>query len=197
MKSFIKVLLACAVVCSLSSLSQATVSFMVGPSINTFSDTRITGMGNSFTMMFPVDKLNVGYRVEQQNLTVTDAKASANNFILSNQVTEFVVEKEVARLSEEAPVNVGLEFGSVLTTCLPGTVAGPAGINQVNPILGVNGGVKYVSGKAITTTLFLNLGYRFIPINNITAVAAGFTAGGENFKSLNAIHLEIGVGIGF
>jgi hypothetical protein len=196
MKKCAKIVLALAVVCSLSGISQAAVTFMVGPSINTFSDTRFTGMGNAFTMMFPVDKLNVGYKMEQQNVTVTDSQASASNFVLSSQITEFVIEKEVARISEEAPVSVGLEFGSVLTTCLAGSVAGPAGMSQVNPILGINGGLKYVSGKAITTSMFVNVGYRFVDLRD-TAIPAGFVAGGENFKSLNAMHIDLGIGIGF
>jgi len=196
MKKCAKIVLALAAVCSISGIAQAAVTFMVGPSINTFNDSRFTGMGNSFTMMFPVDKLNVGYRMEQQNCTVSDALASASNFVLSSQITEFVVEKEVARLADDAPVSVGLEFGSVLTTCLAGSVAGPAGMNQVNPMLGINGGVKYVSGKAITTSLFLNIGYRFVDIRDI-AVPVGFVAGGANFKDLNAMHIDLGVGIGF
>ena len=144
MKKCITLLSAFAILCSLTTLSQAAVTFMVGPSLNTFSDTRVTGMGSSFTMMFPVDKLSVGYKIESQNLTVSDAKASANNFLLSNQITALVIEKEVARVNDELPVNVGLEFGSVLTTCLAGSVAGPAGMSQVTPLLGINGGIKYI-----------------------------------------------------
>ena len=91
---------------------------------------------------------------------------------------------------------VGLEIGSINTTCLAGSVAAPA-MGQVSPVLGIYGGIKYDTvGKSVNTALYLNLGYRFIDIID-TAVPGGFTAGGANFKDLNAMHIEVGAAIGF
>lgn len=197
MKKCIKMLSVIAILCSLTVLAQAAVTFKLGPSLNNYGDSRISGMGSDFTMMFDLDKLSVGYKIEQQNLTVADAQNSANTFLLSNQITALVFEKDVARIGAEFPVNVGLEIGSIQTTCLAGSVAGPAGMNQVSPVLGIYGGVKYdTAGKSINTSMYLNLGYRFIDIRDI-AVPVGFVAGGSNFKDLNALHIEIGAAIGF
>jgi len=178
-------------------LSEAAVTFKVGPSLNTFTDSRITGLGSTFTMSFDLDKASAGYKMEQQNLTVTDAQNTANNFLLNAQISTLTMEKSVVHVTNELPVKVGLEIGSMQLTGLAGTVAAPAALSQALPLLGVNGGIEYDSvGQSVSTSIFLNFGYRFIDLRDV-AVPAGFTAGGINFKDLNALHIEVGVGIGF
>ncbi|MHB9156254.1 MAG: hypothetical protein ACYC5N_11315 [Endomicrobiales bacterium] len=197
MRKYVLLLSVFVLMFALVTASQAAVTFKIGPSFNLFGDARVSGLGTGFNMMFDLDKLSAGFKTEQQNLTVTDAQNSANNFLVSNQVSLLVLDKEIAAVANDLPVTIGLELGSLQMTGLAGTVAAPAGISQALPVVGINGGIKYNSaGKGITTSLFLNLGYRFVDIRDV-AVPAAFTAGGANFKDLNAVRIEAGVSLGF
>ncbi len=198
MGKYIKLLAICSLICSFATVSQATVTFMLGPSFNNFSDSRVSGIGSTFTMMFDMEKLDVGYKIEQQNLTISDAQSSSVNFMTSNQITALVAQKDIAHISDELPIDIGLELGSMNITGLTGTIAAPAAISQVIPEVGINGGIKYDnSGKSINTALYLNIGYRFANIKNIPSAATGFTAGGASLKDLSALRIEIGAAIGF
>jgi hypothetical protein len=174
----------------------AAVEFKVGPGFNMFSDTRITGINTMFGFSYDLENFTAGYKVEQMNLTVADAAASATNFRLTAQINTIEISKEIVKPAG-LPVKVGIELGSVLTTGLAGVIAAPAGISQVSPLVGIFGGVSYEStGKQVTTSLMANIGYRFIDICDI-AVPGGFVAGGKNFTDLDAINLNLGIALKF
>jgi len=191
-----KLLVLLATVLIVSGSVFAAVTFKIGPSYNLFSDSRISGLNTSFGFLYDLEKLNVGYKIEQGNLTITDDQNSANNFRLSTQINAIEISKNVAE-SAGLPVSVGLELGSVLTTGLAGTVGAPAAISQVSPLVGIYGGIAYESaGKQVTTSINASIGYRFIDIID-TAIPAGFTAGGANFKDLNSVIVNLGLAIKF
>lgn len=191
-----KILLAVLVVASGLAVVSAAVSFQIGPSYNLPSDSRISGMGSRVTIGFDVADIKAGYFIENQNLTVVDAQNSANSFALHNQLTGLSIDKEVASIVG-APVSIGLELGSLQIQGLAGTVAAPAAISQVVPVIGINGGISYESaGKGVTSSLYAIIGYQFADITD-TAVPAGFVAGGANFKDLNGLKVKIGVGLKF
>jgi opacity protein-like surface antigen len=180
----------------------AAVQFVVGPGFNMYSDTRITGINTMFGFSYDLENFTVGYKVEQGNLTITDANvgvvpaAIPVNFRVAAQINTIEVSKEIVKPAG-LPVSVGLELGSIVTTGLFGTIAAPAGISQVSPLVGIFGGVSYEStGKQVTTSLMANIGYRFIDISDI-AVPGGFVAGGKNFTDLNAITLNLGIALKF
>ncbi|MFH2071002.1 MAG: hypothetical protein ABIJ11_07365 [Elusimicrobiota bacterium] len=193
MKKF-AVLLSVLFICSGTVFS--AVTFKIGPGYNMYADTRIMGLNTTFGFSYDLEKFTAGYKTEQGNITVTDAQASASNFRIATQINAIEVTKEIAS-PVGLPVSVGIELGSVLTTGLAGTVAAPAGISQVAPLIGIFGGVSYESaGKQVTTSLSANIGYRFVEINDI-AVPGGFVAGGQNFTNLNGITITLGVALKF
>lgn len=194
MKKFVLVLSVFVALFAVVVSANAALSFRVGPAFNFFGDSRVKGMGTAFAIGFDLDKFTAGYKTEQQNLTINDEQNSNNNFRLSNQLNLLFIEKEIPNLPF---ATIGMELGSAQTTGLAGTVAAPAAISQMVPVVGLNGGLKYENtGKMLTTTMFVNFGYRFFDITD-TAIPALFTAGGANFKDLNAVRIEFGVGLQF
>ncbi|GEM_PF-4340359 len=190
--------IAAAVLALAVATASAAVSFKIGPTFNSFADTRITGMSTGFTIGFDLDKFSLGYKVEQQNLQIADAANSASNMRFSNQLQLLCFDKEIASVSKDVPVSVGLEIGSMQSQSLPGTIAACAALSQVAPVIGINGGIKYENaGKSVSTAFYANIGYRFIDITDVTAATAGFVATGERVKSLDGMRMELGVAVTF
>ena len=176
--------------------ASAAVTFKLGPTFNMFGNKMLSGIGNQVGIAFDLDKTaQIGIRMEQQNLVVTDPDASINNNRLSNQLTLLTFDKDVANITKELPVTVGFELGQVCMESLAGTTAAVPALNQVAPVVGINGGLKYeIAGKVVTTALLLNIGYRLIDINDCAIPVIGAT---QSLKDLSGLRVDIGLAVTF
>ena len=182
--------------------ADAAMTFKVGPTFNQFDNRQITGMDNSFGIAFDYGSNNqIGFRVEQQNLTITAADNSFINSRMFNQLLLLTFDREAANITKAMPVTVGFELGSIQMQSLPGTWPLPQpALDQIVPVFGVNGGIKYeIAGKAITTAFLLNVGYRFIAINDVETPVTGVLPPGPDqpIKNLNGLRLDIGIAAKF
>ena len=176
--------------------ASAAMTFKLGPVFNMFGSNELSGYGTQVGIGFDLANIGqVGIRMEQQNLVVTDPDASTNNNRLSNQLTLLTFDKDVANITKEMPVTVGIELGGINMESAAGTTAVVRALEQTVPVVGLNGGIKYeISGRAVTTALLLNVGYRIIGINDVTAPVIGAT---QHLKDLNGLRIDIGLAVTF
>ena len=176
--------------------ANAAITFKIGPTFNFFDNRQLSGIDNTVGIAFDFGKEDqIGIRIEQQNLVVTNADGSRQNNRMSNQLYLFTWDRQVANITKELPVTIGLELGSIQTESLPGTVAARPTLDQVSPVFGLNGGLKYeIAGKVITTAILFNLGYRFIELNDVF-LPVGTSL--QPVKDLNGLRLDLGVAATF
>lgn len=180
----------------LAGLANAKMGLRTGMLFNSFSDSRLTGQNTGVEIEYDLDAITVSYKVEQGNLTFTNSLNSANTMQLKTKIDSLTFSKNVANVADGINIAAGLEIGTLTTTCLAGTVAAVAGLNQVNPLVGVNGKINYESTakNGVTAVCSFLLGYRIVKINELAAVPY---AGGEQLKDLNSLNFGINVGLKF
>jgi len=191
------ILVTLAVVTFASAQLMAAVNFRVGPSYNLYTDSRYTGMSTQYEVSYKADAFEIGYKIEQENITVKDDQNSANNIRLSSRLNLLSLHKRIVSVSD-VNVNVVLDFGPMEITPLEGTVAiAGSEFAQVVPVIVIAGEVEYMNdGKILDAGLFVRIGYRYCDINDSTPPNL-FTAGIENYKSLNAVKFDVGLKVIF
>lgn len=172
--------------------ASATMTLDLGPTFNWFGNSQVTGTDNTVKIAFDLDKsAQVGIRMEQQNLVITSAGNTKLTNNMNNQITALTLDKKVASVTEELPVTIGFELGSVNMNN-----NNVAALNQIAPLAGVNAGIKYeVTGKVVTTAIGVNIGYRWVSINQVAQPTGNVTD--NPLKDLNGLRLDVGLSVSF
>ena len=177
--------------------AMAAVNFNTGVGYALYSDSRIEGMSTQFELSWQMDAIDIGYKIEEQSLTLSDAQAAVSNIQLKNRLSLMTIRKDI--ISDVGiDVKALLEFGPMVITPLAGTVAiAGSTLNQVVPVIGISGEVNYMNkGKVLDAGIVVRLGYRYVDINDSVDPAA-FAPGGQNITDLHAVNAEVGLKVKF
>jgi len=174
----------------------ATIQFNISPSFNLFSDKRITGQSIAFSILFDLGDMKAGLLSEGGDYTVTNEANSVNYFFSTVSMKGVRFQRDVVALKDVASAAIGLDIGTANIFGLAGSVAVPAGFNQMSPFVDLLGNIVYTpkSSSKVNSSIFLNIGYRVLDIMD---VAIPFGAGTRSLADMNSWFAAIGAGIEF
>ncbi|MCB4756994.1 MAG: hypothetical protein LHV69_08240 [Elusimicrobia bacterium] len=197
MRKLTVVWLTMALVLILSTPVLAQFKFDISEGFNFFSDSRIEGMNRHFGFGFDVsDDINVGFYYENADLQLTgDVGATPPN------TTKMRVNAKAMRVLKKLTkwLDAGFDIGTakIQQGTTSGAFAATGGLNQNKPLVGVLANLHYgvTSGEKIATDIHLDLGYRFVDLNDIAITGA--PAGEGTVDDLNAFIIGLGLGLKF
>lgn len=185
------------VLCVLFATSAfAAIEFDISPTFGVFGDKRVTGQGTTFSILFDMGDMKAGFLTEEADFTITDEVNAANYFFGIVSMKGVRILREMVSLKDIAYTGVGLDIGSASVTGILGSVAVPAGFNQVTPFVSLCANIVYTpkAMSKVNSCLFLNIGYRLLDIKDVAAPFGGAT---RKLADLSGWVGSIGAGVEF
>ncbi|MCB4756995.1 MAG: hypothetical protein LHV69_08245 [Elusimicrobia bacterium] len=179
----------------------AAMTFDVSHAFQVFSDDRWEGSNNHFG--FGVDvggDVTAGYFFEEANWDWRgDVGEAVPNFV--NTSAHLNGLRLMKQLNSFLATGIDLGTAQIAVRAAGGTtatVANAARLSQTKPFVDLLGRVQYLrKGGGTSTGVFLDIGYRFLDLNDVAAAGFLGPAGERTLDDLNALLLGLGVQINF
>jgi hypothetical protein len=181
--------------------AHAAVGFEIGQGFHVAGDSRLRETGRQFGFNIDVgDDFQMGYFFEEVlGEWRGDVAAATPNTV--NYGASLNGLRAIKTLNRFAAVGLDIGNAQISQRSFSGTNATLGGanlFNQTKPFIDVLGRLKYeaTSSKGITSALVLDLGYRFLDLNDISAAGLGGT-NEATIDDMNAFLINLGVTLRF
>lgn len=167
-----------------ASTAFSMVKFNAGITQSMFTDTRLTGTNQTFSVSYDIGDIEASWLFETAKITVTD-ETTGTGLASAEQINAVRMVKDLGI----AGIGAGIELGSVGISAGTGLAAGRGA-----PLMGLVGQWSYEQkGKDVTTAISVNIGYRMADINDVATIGGSAVP----VKNLNALGLGLSISIGF
>jgi len=185
-----------------ASSARAGVQFDAAHAFQIFADSRWEGSNRHFGFMTDLgDTMQAGYFFEEGNW---DWRADVGELVPNFVNTSVHINGLRLLRKLNNTFSAGLDIGTaqISVTAAGGTTATLAGANRINQTkpfadIFVRGEHSFQEKGRMTSGLRMDVGYRFLDINDVTAAANIGHGSEKTLDDLNALIIGLGVFIGF